>query len=93
VSERARAQILVLGYVQGVGYRFFVEDEATALGLDGYVRNTYDGGVEVVAEGPKSKIEQLISLLKVGPATAEVEEVKVTWQEYRGDAKGFRIRY
>lgn len=92
MSELARAQIRVLGYVQGVGYRFFVEDEAAFLSLDGYVRNTYDGGVEVVAEGTKEKIEQLILLLKAGPATAEVEKVSVSWQKYQGDLKGFCIR-
>lgn len=63
---------LVYGRVQGVGFRFFVQDEARRLGLAGWVRNRSDGGVEAVATGPAEKLRQLEDRLRVGPAAARV---------------------
>jgi len=88
-----RAHIIVKGLVQGVGYRWFVERHAKQLGLTGYVRNLPDGDVEVVVEGARSLIEELIRELKVGPRFASVEDVRVTWHPYRGKFKDFRIRF
>ncbi len=88
-----RAHIIVKGLVQGVGYRWFVERHAKQLGLTGYVRNLPNGDVEVVVEGARGLIEELIRELKVGPRFASVEDVCVTWQPYKGEFKDFRIRF
>ena len=88
-----RAHIIVKGLVQGVGYRWFVEHHAKQLGLTGYVRNLPNGDVEVVVEGARGLIEELIRKLKVGPRFASVEDVRVTWQPYKGEFKDFRIRF
>ena len=62
----------ISGDVQGVGYRFFAVDEARALNVFGYTRNTPDGGVEVVGEGEKNSLEQLVNSLKAGPACSPI---------------------
>jgi acylphosphatase len=88
-----RAHILVSGFVQGVCYRWFVEKKANSLGLTGYVKNLYDGRVEVVVEGERGLIEELIKMIKIGPPAADVRDIKIEWQEYKGEFSGFGIRY
>lgn len=63
---------LVSGQVQGVGYRFFVQEAAEAAGLVGTVRNLSDGRVEAVVEGASQSVEQFAVLLRQGPALAKV---------------------
>jgi acylphosphatase len=93
-SERiAEIQATVRGYVQGVGFRFFVQRKAGTLGLRGYTRNQYDGSVEVVAQGSTEKLEQLVALLRRGPSEAEVQDVQVSWRHPTEDFRGFNIRY
>ncbi len=89
MGERARARIRVWGVVQGVGYRYFVRNVATSLGLGGYVRNIPDGSVEVVAEGDRSLIGALIEELKIGPRYAHVERVDVKWEEPKNEFRSF----
>jgi acylphosphatase len=89
MGDLARARIRVRGIVQGVGFRYFVRNTATSLGLDGEVRNRSDGTVEVVAEGERGLVEILIKELKIGPRYASVERVDVEWQEPRKDFSGF----
>jgi acylphosphatase len=92
-DEQQTLRALVRGRVQGVGFRFFVEAEAAALGLRGFVRNLSNGStVEVVAEGPISDLETLLAALRQGPALAYVERVDVSWAAATGEHDGFRIR-
>lgn len=67
--------------MQGVGYRYFAEKQARALGLSGYAKNLADGGVEVLAQGESEALGRFISMLKIGPSAAEVAEVTVEWSE------------
>lgn len=91
--EQASLHCLVFGRVQGVGFRFFVQDRARELGLVGWVRNRPDGrSVEVYAEGPRSALEQLRHALHSGPPGAWVERVECTWGEATGTLHGFEIR-
>jgi len=64
--------VLVRGRVQGVGFRWFVREEAQALGLRGWVKNCPDGSVEVAADGPASALEAFRGRLLDGPAHAHV---------------------
>jgi acylphosphatase len=82
----------VRGRVQGVGFRWFVEHTATALGLRGWARNLDDGSVEVYAVGSPEQHEELARQLWKGPPAARVEAVG---QEEAGMEKlsGFRIRH
>ena len=79
-----RLQARVHGQVQGVGYRFYVRRQAAALGVRGYVRNLPDGSVEVVAEGERPVLEQLLRALERGPTGAVVERVDVRWEPAEG---------
>ncbi|MBI3896171.1 MAG: acylphosphatase [Acidobacteria bacterium] len=66
----------VEGRVQGVGFRFFVERIASDLGLQGYVRNRYDGRVEVYAIGEERVLEQFRKQLRTGPAGSRVDRIE-----------------
>jgi len=87
----ARAHVWVTGRVQGVMFRGHTRRRASELDLKGWVRNLYDGRVELLAEGEKSKVEAMIGWLKVGPPLARVESVDVSWEEYTGELQDFRI--
>jgi acylphosphatase len=70
-----RLHVRVTGRVQGVGFRWFVREEARRLGLSGWVTNLAGGEVEVAAGGEASSLERLRKALQVGPAGAQVERV------------------
>jgi acylphosphatase len=91
MSNKAAFKAVVCGRVQGVSYRYFVQRRAEAIGLTGYTKNLRDGSVEVVAEGEREQLEQLIVRLKVGPRDARVDQVDVNWSDYSGKYDGFDI--
>ena len=94
MAELASLSARVYGRVQGVFFRYFVQQQARTLGLTGYARNLPDGStVEVRAEGDRKKLEELANHLKVGPAGAKVERVEIEWSEYSGSFDDFRLRY
>ncbi len=89
-----RLHAVVHGYVQGVGFRYFVVDRARAHGLRGWVRNLDDGSVECLAEGPGQELEQLLGELRKGPRGADVRHVELDWQPARGDLpRGFELTW
>ena len=88
-----RAEIVVNGLVQGVGYRYFVVREARKLGLKGFTQNLYSGEVLTVAEGEKAIVEELIIKLKVGPIHASVKSYKVDWQEPKNEFTEFEVKF
>ena len=87
-----RARFYIEGDVQGVFFRAYAEREAKKLGLTGWVRNTKEGDVEVVAEGPKEKLEELHKLLRKGPSSADVESVQMVWEDETGEFEDFEVR-
>jgi acylphosphatase len=87
-----RAQMIVSGVVQGVGFRMCAQRQARSLGLRGYVRNLPAGEVEIVAEGDSEAIERLLAWARVGPPAAEVDDVRVTYGELMTEFGGFDIR-
>lgn len=82
----------IAGVVQGVGYRYFVQDEADRLGLTGYVRNLPDGSVEVVAEGDEKVLEGFVVLLRRGPSAARVSDARAVFVPATGEFRGFSIK-
>lgn len=70
-----RRYFRVRGLVQGVGFRWFVSENARELGLSGWVRNREDGDVEGEAEGPAASVDELLVRLASGPRSARVEGV------------------
>lgn len=92
-TERKRLHALIEGYVQGVGFRYFVQDKASELGLSGWVRNLYNGNVEVLVEGDQHSLGKLLTLLHLGPRGSHVTSVTPVWQEATGEFRGFQVRY
>jgi acylphosphatase len=88
-----RLHATVRGLVQGVNFRYATQRRAQQLGLTGWVRNRHDGSVEVVAEGPRARLEQLMDFLRRGPPAASVSEVQVGWAPARGELDQFDIRW
>jgi acylphosphatase len=91
--EKGRAKIVVSGIVQGVGYRSFALRQGSSLNLNGYVRNTLDGRVEVEVEGDRGDIERFVSILREGPRAAQVSDVRIEWKEHGGELNGFRVAF
>ncbi|MBU2008357.1 MAG: acylphosphatase [Chloroflexi bacterium] len=89
----ASLHAFVRGRVQGVLFRSFVERHARRLGLVGYARNLFDGRVEVVAEGEKAALEELLRQLHLGPPGARVEGVDAEWGVATGRFRGFDIKH
>ena len=100
------AHIFISGFVQGIGFRYFIRKNALELGLKGWVRNILDGRVEAVFQSSasfdktqdkssdqeaKEKIEEMIALCRKGPFLAEVENVDVEWEEVEREFEGFEI--
>jgi len=90
-ASDVRLHAVVRGYVQGVGYRYFVLQRAREALLVGWVRNCADGSVECIAEGPRPALEWLIDDLRHGPYPAEVSRVDADWQPPRGDLNRFDV--
>src|SRR5690242_9347809 len=86
-----RLTATVRGYVQGVGYRYYVLQHARALGLTGFARNEPDDSVTVVAGGPMSLLARLIEALRRGPEGADVQDIETSWGSATQEFPTFRI--
>ena len=84
-------KIVVTGLVQGVGFRWFMERTAQKLGVRGWVKNRFDGSVEIEAEGSESDLQALIKEVHIGPRSASVKGVSVEWKSYTGQYHSFEI--
>jgi len=93
MGTKTRAHIFVSGLVQGVFFRDHTSRWASSLGIRGWVKNCMDGRVEVLAEGEKTNIDDLISRLQQGSPMSDVEDVSVEWKEYTGEFENFRITW
>ncbi len=87
-----RLEAVVTGRVQGVGYRYFIVREASALGVHGWVRNEPDGAVRCVAEGADGALQALLARLRAGPPGARVDGVAVAWGAALGERDGMQVR-
>lgn len=85
-----RRRIVVSGRVQGVWFRDTCRQVASGLALRGWVRNDADGTVEIVAEGPAERIDELVAWCHHGPPHAEVTEVSVSAESVVGESS-FRV--
>ena len=92
MTERARVNIFVSGLVQGVFFRASTSQKAKKLGLTGWVRNTVDGRVEIIAEGKKEKIQELLKWAEKGSSFSRVENLEVEWEEPKDDFTSFEIK-
>jgi len=88
-TANQRLHAFVLGRVQGVGFRYFVMEVAQPRSLTGWVRNRFDGRVEVLAEGPYEALNELLNQLRLGPRSAFVSNVDYEWLPATGEFRRF----
>lgn len=81
---------VVSGRVQGVGFRWFVEREAAEIGITGWVRNTQNGDVEIMATGSREQLSSLRQKLQQGPRASRVDEISESDAPFL-EAPSFRI--
>ncbi len=92
-EDHYRLHSIIDGRVQGVGFRNFVLIKAEELDLTGWVRNTYQGQVEVLAEGPRQTLEIFFEHLKRGPSPAYVTNITQDWEPATGEFPYFAVRH
>jgi acylphosphatase len=88
MSEEIIRRVLIQGVVQGVGYRAFVEREANARSLEGWVRNRRDGSVEALFAGPAAVVAAMIAACRQGPRMAKVAAV----DDHGDDREALKMR-
>ncbi|MFC1452743.1 acylphosphatase [Verrucomicrobiota bacterium] len=88
-----RTHLVVHGRVQGVCYRMCARDEAVRLGLTGWVRNTPEGTVEVIAEGRESAVARFVGWCSNGPSYARVTQITENRSQATGEFPTFRITH
>ena len=86
-----RAHLYVSGVVQGVFYRATARDEAIARNMVGWVRNTGDGKVEILLEGVKENVDDMIKWCYKGPPSSKVTDIKIEWDKAKYDISDFKI--
>jgi acylphosphatase len=91
-KERARVHIFAHGKVQGVFFRDHAKKTADSLGLTGWAKNTKNA-VEIVAEGDKMKLRELIVACQKGSPLSKVDKVEYQWEDYTGKFDSFYINY
>ena len=92
IDEFIRLHVIVEGHVQGVGFRFFVQDKANSLDIRGWVRNRWDGTVEVIAEGVSENLDSLVHAFYQGTMASTVTNIKTERQTATGEFTHFNIR-
>ena len=85
-------RFFVSGRVQGVGFRYYVQDHASVEGVHGYVRNLPDGRVEAFVEGEEESVLRVERAIRRGPSSAQVDDVVAEAATTMGRATGFEIR-
>jgi len=88
-----KTHLFISGYVQGVGFRWYVQRLAQGMNLCGFVKNLRDGRVEVVAEGNENSVEEFLKGLKEGSFEDGIEEIKKIEEKYEGEYSDFRIKF
>ncbi len=86
-----RVRIIVSGRVQKVGYRYYIKTVGSRLGLDGWVKNSTDGKVEIIAEGQERLINEFLEYCRRGPPLADVEDIDVEPDMSSDKLRGFEI--
>ena len=88
-----RVRLIIEGRVQGVWFRDSTRRQALGIGVCGWVKNRYDGTVEVLAEGPEDKVNQLVAWCHRGPSAAKVSHVHETREAGQGEFDSFDIAF
>jgi acylphosphatase len=92
LEVKAAVKITVSGEVQGVGFRYFIARAASELDINGYVKNLYNGNVEIYAEGRKELLDELVNTAKTGPRHSFVKKAEIEWLVFMNKYNNFEIR-
>ena len=92
MADLSAVHVRVRGRVQGVGFRYFTQQQAVKFELTGWVRNCSNGDVESEAEGTRDAILLWIERLRQGPNLAHVEEIKTQWHSPTLSFTSFNIQ-
>lgn len=87
-----RLHVIISGMVQGVFFRYNTIAKARELGLKGWVRNTDEGKVEAVFEGEEKRVNEMLKWCQKGPPASRVDEVKISFEEHKGEFNSFERR-
>lgn len=90
---KKQINIKVYGLVQGVLFRSNAKEIVDSFGLTGYVKNNWNGNVEIIAEGDEEKLKKIAEWAKKGPSSARVDKIDIKWKKYTGKFLGFEIKY
>ena len=88
---RVARRFVISGRVQGVGFRYFTQDQALLEGLTGWVRNLPDGRVEALAEGEAAAVTRLERAVRSGPRGARVDRVYIDEEQPTGAYSTFSV--
>lgn len=87
----SRVHIIIEGHVQGVGFRYYIQEKAIRWNLTGWVRNLDEEKVEILAEGEKTALFELVEAAGKGPSGARVFDLLLEWMEPSGAYRHFMI--
>jgi acylphosphatase len=93
MTENQELHLIIIGKVQGVGFRYFTQKRANRLGLTGWVKNLADGSVEVTVQGEKATLEEFIIIINQAFNGAEVVDLVVSWAEPTDRYAGFQVHF
>jgi len=88
-----RIHLIIHGKVQGVFYRDNTQKKASELGLKGFVKNLPDGTVEIIAEGPEDKLNELSEFCRNNPGYSNVTDIEIKKEKSTNEFDSFEIRY
>lgn len=89
----ATFHIIVHGRVQGVGFRFYTQQQANNFGIKGWVKNRADGTVEIVAQGDKTTMQKFVASVKKGSPASKVEHVEIKEVRRTKGYNSFQVKY
>ncbi len=89
--RRKRVHLIIKGRVQGVFFRASTRDKARELGLTGWVKNSADGSVEAVFEGPNEQLKKAVNWCYKGPPGAHVTSIDEKWYDFTGEFNNFDV--
>ena len=92
MTDKVRLRAEIFGDVQGVGFRAFVMRRGLTCGLTGWVRNRWDGSVELVAEGSRPALEMLLADVKGGPSGSTADRGETFWEAATSEFHVFGVR-
>ena len=93
IMNNITLNIIVIGRVQGVGFRWFAREQAQDMEINGYVKNLPNGNVEILAQGREEQVWKLIDRLREGPAFAQVIDLKIQEQNDTSDYINFDVLF